>query len=221
MRLESWEIIPRLTIGRRPVGGLTYQYDVLVCCEEQTENVACLGRVLHVPFYDSTYPLHVAEATQVALNVSRMIADDWRDGLSTRVSCIAGLNRSAMVVAATLVRLGYSMSDAIDLIRSKRGAHALSNKAFEEWIRHRLPRELCHGREPIGGLLSGQAQWQDRRLLRLPIVAYARTRPVRQVRVCPGRPVRHARGQACVRDLRQPSWSHHVGRARASVGGVP
>lgn len=50
------------------------------------------------------------------------------------VRCQAGYNRSGLVVAFVLLRLGYSAVDAVDLIREKRGPHALCNAWFVAYI---------------------------------------------------------------------------------------
>lgn len=50
------------------------------------------------------------------------------------VRCQAGYNRSGLVVALTLLRLGYSADEAIALIRERRSPHALHNGHFLEHI---------------------------------------------------------------------------------------
>lgn len=57
-----------------------------------------------------------------------------RDERRTLVRCQAGLNRSGLVVAFTLMRLGYSAADAIDLIREKRSPNALCNAHFVRYV---------------------------------------------------------------------------------------
>lgn len=51
------------------------------------------------------------------------------------VRCQAGLNRSGLVAALILIRHGFSAVEAIELIRTKRGANALFNSAFRDWLR--------------------------------------------------------------------------------------
>jgi len=48
----------------------------------------------------------------------------------TLVHCQAGLNRSGLVAAFTLMRLGYSSADAINLLRESRSSFVLCNRAF-------------------------------------------------------------------------------------------
>lgn len=49
--------------------------------------------------------------------------------------CQAGLNRSNLVATAALVLQGYSVDDAISLLRKKRSPAVLCNRTFEEWLR--------------------------------------------------------------------------------------
>ena len=53
--------------------------------------------------------------------------------------CTEGLNRSGVVVARTLLDLGWTAAEAIELVRSRRGLtedgfQALSNDRFVEWL---------------------------------------------------------------------------------------
>lgn len=50
------------------------------------------------------------------------------------VRCRAGYNRSGLVVAFVLLRLGMDPVTAVDLIREKRGLHALCNAWFVSYI---------------------------------------------------------------------------------------
>ncbi|MDP8931887.1 MAG: dual specificity protein phosphatase family protein [Actinomycetota bacterium] len=65
----------------------------------------------------------------------------WLDaGLSVLVRCKAGMNRSGLVVARTLVERGLQPQEAIDLIRRRRHRRALNNRAFVAWL---LREEAC------------------------------------------------------------------------------
>lgn len=52
----------------------------------------------------------------------------------TLVHCQAGLNRSNLIAACTLVRLGRTPEEAISLLREKRSPLALCNKTFENYV---------------------------------------------------------------------------------------
>ena len=56
-------------------------------------------------------------------------------GRRVLVRCSGGLNRSGLVVAATLVRLGHGPDEAIGLVRRARGPWALTNPAFVRHLR--------------------------------------------------------------------------------------
>lgn len=56
-------------------------------------------------------------------------------GRRVLVRCSGGLNRSGLLVAATLVRLGYAPDEAIGLVRGARGPWALTNPAFVTHVR--------------------------------------------------------------------------------------
>lgn len=62
------------------------------------------------------------------------VAYDLRAHRRVLVRCQAGYNRSGLVVALTLLRLGYSAAGAIDLIRARRSPHALCNDRFVRYI---------------------------------------------------------------------------------------
>jgi protein-tyrosine phosphatase len=63
---------------------------------------------------------------------------DWtyeciQDGL-TLLNCQAGLNRSSLVAALVLKRMGRSSEEAIALLREKRSPAVLCNPSFEKWL---------------------------------------------------------------------------------------
>lgn len=59
------------------------------------------------------------------------------------VRCQAGYNRSGLVVAFVLLRLGIDLVGAVDMIREKRGPHALCNAWFVSYINDEWSR--IHG----------------------------------------------------------------------------
>ncbi len=143
MSSETWEIYPRLFQGCIPERDEVFDHDMLILCEPyRPEGIACRGDIHHWPFRDSEEPHEVSLAVSSALELSRRASERWRAGQSIRVSCMAGLNRSGLVVAITLCRLGLSPDAAIDQIRWKRGSMALRNKEYEWWIRNKLEQAL-------------------------------------------------------------------------------
>ena len=69
------------------------------------------------------------------LIAARWVLEKWTTGDKVLVRCFAGLNRSGLVVARTLILAGASPDEAISLIRSKRSPHALCNSEFEQHLR--------------------------------------------------------------------------------------
>jgi rhodanese-related sulfurtransferase len=54
------------------------------------------------------------------------------------VHCQAGLNRSGLLAARTLMLLGHTPEVAIEMLRTKRSPLVLCNEAFENWLYRRV-----------------------------------------------------------------------------------
>jgi protein-tyrosine phosphatase len=52
----------------------------------------------------------------------------------TLIHCQAGLNRSGLVAALALIKMGRSAKDAIAILREKRSPFVLCNPSFERWL---------------------------------------------------------------------------------------
>lgn len=57
-----------------------------------------------------------------------------RSGGSVVVNCAAGLNRSGLLVGRSLIELGHTPAEAVELVRRARGFHALSNREFTRFL---------------------------------------------------------------------------------------
>lgn len=68
------------------------------------------------------------------VSLAEMAAKLVSDGKKVLVHCQAGLNRSGVVTALTLINLGHTPEDAVKLMREKRSPLVLCNKAFEDWV---------------------------------------------------------------------------------------
>jgi len=77
--------------------------------------------------------------------VSDMIVEHLRNGVSVVSSCWAGWNCAGLMSALTLVKLGMPAEDAIAAVRTARGGNALGNPIFVKIIRH-LARRQAHVR---------------------------------------------------------------------------
>jgi hypothetical protein len=65
-----------------------------------------------------------------------------RTGRTTLVRCHAGYNRSGLVVAQTLMELGATAQDAIQLVRQRRSPWALHNELFAQYLQTGL--DIAH-----------------------------------------------------------------------------
>lgn len=74
------------------------------------------------------------DAVQVA-RLAELAADRVQAGKRVLVRCQAGLNRSSLVAALAMVRLGVEPQDAIDRIRAGRHVNCLFNRSFVEHVR--------------------------------------------------------------------------------------
>lgn len=74
------------------------------------------------------------DATEVA-RLAELTADRVAAGRRVLVRCQAGLNRSSLVAALAMVRLGVEPQDAIDRIRADRHVNCLFNRSFVEHVR--------------------------------------------------------------------------------------
>jgi hypothetical protein len=58
----------------------------------------------------------------------------WAAGKKVNIRCQAGLNRSGLVTALTLMISGLSADEAIKTLREKRSDYALCNRQYEHWL---------------------------------------------------------------------------------------
>lgn len=63
-----------------------------------------------------------------------LVVEHLRQGHKILVHCQAGLNRSGLVAALALIKMGKSPREAIDLLREKRSEVVLCNRTFERWL---------------------------------------------------------------------------------------
>lgn len=127
------EIVDNLWIGQQPrephegIGEFKY---VLCLTGMAYYNIKTHQTVVVAPFDDS----------------ARLPPDEFLHGLAemasefaykgpTLVHCMAGMNRSAMIVALALIKRGFTPGEAIDLVRKKRGSSLLFNEDFEAYLR--------------------------------------------------------------------------------------
>ena len=66
--------------------------------------------------------------------VGERIASLVSEGKHVAVNCLSGVNRSGLLVGRALVALGSTPEEAIEAVRSARGAMALSNQHFVRFL---------------------------------------------------------------------------------------
>ncbi len=66
--------------------------------------------------------------------IAERVAAAVTAGRRVLVRCSGGLNRSGLVVALALVRLGWSSDEAVTLVRAARGPWALTNPGFVSYL---------------------------------------------------------------------------------------
>lgn len=100
-------------------------------------------------------PIVLSKISNYADHASDMLADRLRRGVSAMSSCAAGINRSGLVTALTLMKLtGKDPSRAIQQVRERRGEHwgmtALANPRFVE---------IVHQMHDVAGLKEAWTVW--------------------------------------------------------------
>ena len=150
MAPHAWsEIVPGLWQGgdgRSPVGEFDHVVSLCPWGEELTPGPS--GQTEWF-IADGPMPEPEAQIWEIARDVSARLDR----GESVLVRCQMGINRSGLIVAATLLLRGWSAEEAIDQIRRRRDPFALSNQHFEGWLRQSGARSDASsaGRTPPGG----------------------------------------------------------------------
>lgn len=121
--------------------------DIFLCAREYQPDSNLFGEahVHQYPFFDDYQKVTNDEFKQIALAVSAACHAVERGG-KILITCMAGLNRSGLVTALTLMKvLNLPSHIAIMQVRSSRGPRAISNPLFEKIIRE-VGRVSGHGR---------------------------------------------------------------------------
>lgn len=124
-------------IHRGPDGTISYavvdrQFDIVLSLYQRYGHGPATGvprRYLDIPDGNLT-PAHLDGVRDLAeLGAARIHA-----GSRVLARCQAGYNRSGLLAAFILLRLGYTAIEAIGLIRTRRGPYALCNEHFVDLI---------------------------------------------------------------------------------------
>jgi hypothetical protein len=76
----------------------------------------------------------IEEYIPTILELAQWAHSKWAAGKKVNIRCQAGLNRSGLVTALTLMISGLSADEAIDTLREKRSSYALCNGEYEHWL---------------------------------------------------------------------------------------
>lgn len=139
---EPWsEIAPGLWMGGHEYIGLDGLWASAVPRTEFHAVYSLHSREGHGPDPDIEH--HVLEVPDDTLTAGQILAvhafalsaaRSWRDDRTVLVRCRAGLNRSGLVVAQVLMHHGWTVDDAVTLIRERRSPNALNNEVFIEYL---------------------------------------------------------------------------------------
>lgn len=134
--LDASNIAPRLWVGGcPPVDRDLPEFDVLVLCaaEYQPQELAFHGRCLRCPMPDGQLS---DGQLGYALIVAREVAAALTRGRRVLVTCVAGLDRAALMAALALMMLTRrGADDLVALIRARRSSDALSNPHLRAALR--------------------------------------------------------------------------------------
>jgi hypothetical protein len=108
-------------------------WDVVIDLDGAHPPIESVGCYIHWPIVDGPAP---DTATLVAL--ADLVRDLRRARKRVLVHCAAGMNRSGLLAAASLIRDGVDPDEAIDTIRGRR-AGALNNPWFVALLRNSFP----------------------------------------------------------------------------------
>ena len=76
----------------------------------------------------------IEEYIPTILELAQWAHSKWAAGKKVNIRCQAGLNRSGLVTALTLMISGMSADEAINTLRAKRSSYALCNGEYEHWL---------------------------------------------------------------------------------------
>jgi len=121
-----------------PLAPVGKYFDGLVLCANEYQCPGCFpgSQTIQAPLRDDGSAMTREEQITAAKTTGKVIKL-LNNGLRVLVTCYAGRNRSGLVCAMVLCKGPRQMGveDAINLIRSARGPHALSNQDFVNFLR--------------------------------------------------------------------------------------
>ena len=135
-RIDAHRLIERLWIGSAPnadrdLGACGFDAVVLCAEEYQPRNAFGSARTIHAGFDDGEMDSRTA---RTAKSAAAEVVRRWRRGERVLVTCMAGRNRSGLVSALALCRIGgVSGRQALSHVRMMRPT-ALTNPNFADFL---------------------------------------------------------------------------------------
>ena len=139
---EPWsEIVPGLWMGGHEYLDDEDMWMPAIVADEFDAVYSLHYREGHGPGPDTEH--HVLEIPDDMLTAAQIRAVDefaalaecdYSVGRCVLVRCLAGMNRSGLVVAAVLIRSGLTAEDAVATIRRRRASGALNNEFFVAYL---------------------------------------------------------------------------------------
>ena len=142
----------RLGIMARPRSGEWLQDEISGWCQVGVTAVVCLLEASEVkelelhdepilcekskiefisfPITDRGVPTSVRQTVQLADRIVSLL----RDGAKVVIHCRAGIGRSAVIAACTLLRLGFPKQEVFPMLRRARGLPVPDTRSQEEWL---------------------------------------------------------------------------------------
>ena len=119
-----------LWTGGCPVGSVPQEFEYIVSLyQEEPYKILKHQVYMQAQLFDA--PMIPNESELYAL---AECVNNYRDRGVTLVHCQAGLNRSGLVAALSMIQMGMTPKNAIAILRNKRSPAVLCNKVFEEWL---------------------------------------------------------------------------------------
>jgi protein-tyrosine phosphatase len=136
VRATLWEIIPGLVVAAAGSDGVSFdgmRAPVLADLRTRAHDmpdvpIGCLYVACPIPDGQTIDGPAVR-------GLARLLAGLIQSGREVVIQCTAGLNRSGLIAARTLIELGWDPMEAIARVRTGRGHRtALGNPSFEAWL---------------------------------------------------------------------------------------
>lgn len=137
---DASEIYPNLWQGAIPPRGkflASKGFDVLILATREHQDAGWYDNIeiVHAPSNDDDRPHRIHEFIPLWKETAKRVAGLVRAGKKVLVTCLAGHNRSGIIVAFALHELtGKNGFECVEHIRSRRDEFALNNLAFVEYL---------------------------------------------------------------------------------------